>query len=46
MAKALDQKHKEMMNSDPEYAKAYTDMEDEFQFAEELIKARIRAGLT
>jgi DNA-binding XRE family transcriptional regulator len=46
MGKTLDQKHKEMMESDPQYARAYTDMEDEFQFARELIKARIRAGLT
>ena len=46
MGKALDQKHKEMMDRDPEYAGAYADMENEFQFARELIKARIRAGLT
>ena len=46
MGKALDQKHQEMMDRDPEYAKAYADMEDEFQFARELINARIRAGLT
>ncbi|WP_052507200.1 helix-turn-helix domain-containing protein [Desulfonatronovibrio magnus] len=46
MGKALDQKHKEMMNGDPEYARAYADMEHEFDFARELIKARIRAGLT
>ncbi len=46
MGKSLDQKHKEMMESDPQYAKAYVDMEDEFQFARELIQARIRSGLT
>jgi len=34
MGKSLDQKHKEMMGSDPQYAKAYTDME----FARELIR--------
>ncbi len=46
MGKSLDQKHKEMMENDPQYARAYADMEDEFQFARELIQARIRAGLT
>ncbi len=46
MGKSLDKKHKEMMERDPQYAKAYEDMEDEFHFARELIQARIRAGLT
>lgn len=46
MGKSMEQKHLEMLKSDPEYAKAYSDMGDEFQFARELIKSRIRAGLT
>ena len=46
MGKTLEEKHKEMLNSDPEYAQAFVDMEEEFQFAGELIKARIRSGLT
>ena len=46
MGKTLKEKHKEMLNSDPEYAQAFIDMEEEFQFTEELIKARIRSGLT
>ncbi len=46
MVKSLDNKHKEMMESDPQYAKAYVGMEEEFQFARELIRARIRSGLT
>jgi len=35
-----------MLAGDPEYAQAYADMEEEFQLARELIKARIRSGLT
>ncbi len=46
MGKSLDQKHTEMMENDPQYARAYADMEEEFQFVRELIQARIRAGLT
>nr|NJM02804.1 helix-turn-helix transcriptional regulator [Desulfobacula sp.] len=46
MGKTLKEKHQEMLNSDPEYAQAFVDMEEEFQFTGELIKARIRSGLT
>ncbi|MDA8135957.1 MAG: helix-turn-helix transcriptional regulator [Desulfobacteraceae bacterium] len=46
MGKTLKEKHQEMLNSDPEYAQSFVDMEEEFQFTEELIKARIRSGLT
>jgi predicted transcriptional regulator len=46
MGKNMEEKHKEMLVKDLEYAKAFHDMEEEFQFAEELIKARIRSGLT
>jgi len=46
MGKTLKEKHKEMLNNDPEYTQAFIDMEEEFQFAGELIKARIRSGLT
>jgi len=46
MGKTLKEKHKEMLNNDPEYTRAFIDMEEEFQFAGELIKARIRSGLT
>lgn len=42
----MGEKHKEMLTNDPEYAKAFSDMKEEFQFARELIKARIRSGLT
>ncbi len=46
MGKNIEQKHAEMLKNDPEYVQAYIEMEDEFQFAGELIRARIRAGLT
>jgi predicted transcriptional regulator len=46
MGKSIEEKHREMLVGDPEYAQAYTDMEEEFQLARELIKARIRSGLT
>ncbi len=46
MGKNIEQKHSEMLKNDPEYAGAYAEMKDEFQFAGELIRARIRAGLT
>lgn len=46
MGKSIEGKHREMLVGDPEYAQAYTDMEEEFQLARELIKARIRSGLT
>ncbi len=46
MGKTLKEKHQEMLSSAPEYAQAFIDMEEEFQFTEELIKARIRSGLT
>lgn len=45
MGKTLKEKHKEMLNSDPEYTQAFMDMEKEFQFAGELIKTGIRPGL-
>jgi predicted transcriptional regulator len=46
MGKNIIEKHREMLAGDPEYAQAYADMEEEFQLARELIKARIRSGLT
>jgi predicted transcriptional regulator len=46
MGKRIDEKHKEMLVGDPEYAQAFADMEEEFTLARELIKARIRSGLT
>ena len=41
----VDELHKNWM-SDPEYAKAYGELETEFAIARELIEARARAGLT
>ena len=41
--------HDEMIaewHQDPKYQKTYDALEEEFQFYEEVIKARIRAGLT
>ena len=46
MGKSIEKKHMEMVVGDPEYARAFADMEVEFQLAGELIKARIRSGLT
>jgi predicted transcriptional regulator len=46
MGKRIEEKHKEMLVGDPEYAQAFADMEEEFTLARELIKARIRSGLT
>lgn len=46
MGKSIEKKHKEMLVEDPEYAKVFTDMEEEFQLVSELIRARIRSGLT
>ena len=46
MGKRIEEKHREMLVGDPEYAKAFTNMEEEFTLARELIKARIRSGLT
>src|SRR5208337_3755948 len=37
--------HKKWMN-DPDYAKAYGELETEFAIAREMIEARARAGLT
>ncbi len=46
MGKSIEEKHREMLAGDSEYAQAFADMEDEFQLARELISARIRSGLT
>ena len=46
MGKRIEEKHREMLAGDPEYAEAFADMEEEFTLARELIKARIRSGLT
>ncbi|MCA1795208.1 MAG: helix-turn-helix domain-containing protein [Desulfobacteraceae bacterium] len=46
MGKRIEEKHREMLVGDPEYAEAFADMEEEFTLARELIKARIRSGLT
>ena len=45
MGKRLEDKHKELLN-DPEYKKAYTELEEEFLVAKALIKARKSANLT
>ncbi len=45
MGKKLQDKHKKLL-SNPEYKKAYTELEDEFFIAKTLIKARTNANLT
>jgi DNA-binding XRE family transcriptional regulator len=46
MGKSIEEKHREMLGGDPEYAQAFADMEEEFQLVRELIRARIKSGLT
>ena len=46
MGKRIEEKHREMLVGDPEYAQAFADMEEEFQLVRELIRARIKSGLT
>ncbi|EMS80488.1 helix-turn-helix domain-containing protein [Desulfotignum phosphitoxidans] len=46
MGKSIEEKHREMLVGDPEYAQAFAGMEEEFQLARELIRARIKSGLT
>lgn len=45
MGRRLEDKHKELLN-DPEYKKAYAELEEEFLIAKALIKARKSAKLT
>ncbi len=45
MGRRLEDKHKELLN-DPEYIKAYAELEEEFLIAKVLIKARKSAKLT
>ncbi len=45
MSRRLEDKHKELFN-DPEYKKAYAELEEEFLIAKALIKARKSAKLT
>jgi DNA-binding XRE family transcriptional regulator len=45
MGKRLEDKHKELLN-DPEYKKAYIELEEEFLVAKALIEARKSANLT
>ncbi len=45
MGKRLEDKHKELLN-DPNYKKAYTQLEEEFLVAKALIEARKSANLT
>ena len=42
----IDDLHKKWLKERPGYAKAYAELEDEFQRAREFIAARARAGLT
>ena len=42
----VDDLHKKWLKQRPGYAKAYADLEEEFQLAGMLIGARARAGLT
>jgi ribosome-binding protein aMBF1 (putative translation factor) len=42
----LDELHKKWLKERPGYAKAYADLEGEFQLASQMIEARARAGLT
>ncbi|WP_291322511.1 helix-turn-helix transcriptional regulator [Desulfonatronospira sp.] len=46
MGKSMEEKHREMLDRDPGYALEYARMEEEFQFVRELIRARVRAGMT
>jgi len=45
MGKKLNKKHSELLQ-DPEYSKEFYAQKEEFNLARELIKARIKAGLT
>ena len=45
MGKRLEDKHNELLN-DPEYKKAFTELEEEFVVAKALIEARKSANLT
>ena len=45
MGRRLEDKHKELLN-DPEYKKAYAELEEEFLIAKALIEARKSAKLT
>jgi len=42
----VDALHKKWLKERPGYAKAYAELEGEFQLASQLISARARAGLT
>jgi ribosome-binding protein aMBF1 (putative translation factor) len=42
----VDELHKKWLKERPGYAKAYADLEEEFQLASQMIEARGRAGLT
>lgn len=42
----IDELHKKWLKERPGYAKAYADLEGEFQLAAQLIEARARAGIT
>lgn len=42
----VDDLHKKWLKERPGYAKAFAELEDEFQLASQLIGARARAGLT
>jgi len=42
----IDDLHKKWLKERPGYAKAYADLEEEFQLASQMIEARGRAGLT
>jgi ribosome-binding protein aMBF1 (putative translation factor) len=42
----VDALHKKWLKERPGYAKAFAELEDEFQLASQLIGARARAGLT
>jgi len=43
---SIDDLHKKWLKERPGYAKAYAELEDEFQLASQMIEARGRAGLT
>jgi ribosome-binding protein aMBF1 (putative translation factor) len=42
----VDELHKKWLKERPGYAKAYAELEGEFQLASQMIEARARAGLT
>jgi len=42
----IDDLHKRWLKERPGYAKAYAELEGEFQLASQMIEARARAGLT